>query len=143
LPSANSAIRHGQVRKATAEFIAHYHTERNHQGLDNALICPDPGHAVIEGKVHRRERLGGLPELLLPQGCLRITTNLDQDAACILCTVALELAIIPGGNARGLSGGLSVDMADRGYMLSLSLFDYTDDVMAARDRPIDFSDITG
>ena len=48
------------VRKATAEFIAHYHTERNHQGLENALICPDPGHAVIEGKVHRRERLGGL-----------------------------------------------------------------------------------
>jgi hypothetical protein len=29
------------------------------------------------------------------------------------------------------------------YMLSLSLFDYTDDVMAARDRPIDFSDIMG
>jgi len=28
--------------------------------LDNALICPDPGHAVVEGKVHRRERLGGL-----------------------------------------------------------------------------------
>ena len=48
------------VRKATAEFIAHYHTERNHQGLDNARICPDPGHAVIEGRVHRRERLGGL-----------------------------------------------------------------------------------
>ena len=50
----------GAVRKATAEFIAHYHTERNHQGLDNARICPDPGHAVMEGKVHRRERLGGL-----------------------------------------------------------------------------------
>ena len=48
------------VRKATAEFIAHYHTERNHQGFDNARICSDPGHAVIEGKVHRRERLGGL-----------------------------------------------------------------------------------
>jgi hypothetical protein len=38
----------------------HYHNERNHQGLDNALICPDPGHAVAVGKVHRRERLGGL-----------------------------------------------------------------------------------
>ena len=48
------------VRKAIAEFIAHYHTERNHQGLDNARICPEPGHAVMEGKVHRRERLGGL-----------------------------------------------------------------------------------
>jgi hypothetical protein len=48
------------VRKATTEFIAHYHTERYHQGLDNARICPAPGHAVMEGKVHRRERLGGL-----------------------------------------------------------------------------------
>jgi len=38
--------------------------------------------------------------------------------------------------------GLSIDRANRGHMLSLSLFDYTDDVMAARDRPIDFSDIT-
>ena len=28
------------VRKATAEFMPHYHTERNHQGLANALICP-------------------------------------------------------------------------------------------------------
>jgi hypothetical protein len=37
-----------------------YHTERNHQGLENALIWPDPRHAVAEGKVHRRERFGGL-----------------------------------------------------------------------------------
>jgi choline dehydrogenase-like flavoprotein len=36
------------------------HSERNHQGLDNALICPEPGHAGAEGEVHRRERLGGL-----------------------------------------------------------------------------------
>jgi hypothetical protein len=50
----------GAVRKATTQFIAHYHTERNHQGLDNARICPEPGLAVMEGKVHWRERLGGL-----------------------------------------------------------------------------------
>jgi len=37
-----------------------YHRERNHQGLDNALICSDPGHVGTEGEVHRRERLGGL-----------------------------------------------------------------------------------
>jgi hypothetical protein len=37
-----------------------YHSERNHQGLDNALICPEPEHAGAEGEVHRRERLGGL-----------------------------------------------------------------------------------
>ena len=50
----------GAVRKATAEFITHYHSERNHQGLNNALICPEPEHASAEGEVHRQERLGGL-----------------------------------------------------------------------------------
>jgi putative transposase len=50
----------GSVRKATAEFMAHYHSERNHQGLDNALICPEAEHANGEGEVHRRERLGVL-----------------------------------------------------------------------------------
>jgi putative transposase len=48
----------GAVRKATAEFMAHYHSER--QGLDNTLICPEPEHAGAKGEVHRRERLGGL-----------------------------------------------------------------------------------
>ena len=47
------------MRKATAEFMAHYHRERNHQGLD-ALICPEPEHSGNQGEVHRRERLGGL-----------------------------------------------------------------------------------
>jgi putative transposase len=40
--------------------MAHHHRERNHQGLDNDLICPEPEHAGGEGEVHRRERLGGL-----------------------------------------------------------------------------------
>ena len=48
------------VRKVTAEFMAHYHSERNHQGLDNALIRPEHEHADGIGEVHRRERLGGL-----------------------------------------------------------------------------------
>jgi transposase InsO family protein len=28
------------LRRAVREFVAHYHRERNHQGLDNALIFP-------------------------------------------------------------------------------------------------------
>jgi transposase InsO family protein len=48
------------VRKATAYSMAHYHSERDHQGLDNARICPEPEHVVGEAEVHRRERLGGL-----------------------------------------------------------------------------------
>jgi transposase InsO family protein len=30
-------------RRAVAEFIEHYHGERNHQGLDNRLITGMPG----------------------------------------------------------------------------------------------------
>ena len=50
----------GSVRRAASEFIAHYHRERNHQGLDNKLICPEPKLARTGGEVNRRERLGGL-----------------------------------------------------------------------------------
>jgi hypothetical protein len=48
------------VQNATAEFTAHYRSERNHQGLANARIFPEPEHACGEGEVHRWERLGGL-----------------------------------------------------------------------------------
>lgn len=49
----------GSIRRAAAEFTLHYHTERNHQGLDNKLICPDPAPVREDGEVKRRERLGG------------------------------------------------------------------------------------
>ena len=48
------------VRRAAAEFTLHYHGERNHQGLNNKLICPDPKSFRESGRVKRRERLGGL-----------------------------------------------------------------------------------
>jgi transposase InsO family protein len=50
----------GSVRKAVAEFLTHYHAERNHQGLENRLISPDPIHALEKGEINRRARLGGL-----------------------------------------------------------------------------------
>ena len=37
----------------------HYHLERNHQGLENALIAPCEVMSG-NGKVVRRDRLGGL-----------------------------------------------------------------------------------
>ena len=47
------------LRRTIAEFVAHYHGERNHQGLGNELIdgAPpvDSGH-----RIHRHQRLGGL-----------------------------------------------------------------------------------
>jgi hypothetical protein len=48
------------ARRATAQFVEHYHCERNHQGLDNLLIRPERLDGVTQGEVVRRERLGGL-----------------------------------------------------------------------------------
>ena len=47
------------LRRTIAEYVAHYHLERNHQGLDNALI---DGVPQVEGatRIYRRPRLGGL-----------------------------------------------------------------------------------
>ena len=50
----------GSLRKTIREFVAHYHRERNHQGLGNRLIIPDETHAGNGGTIQRRERLGGM-----------------------------------------------------------------------------------
>jgi hypothetical protein len=39
--------------------MAHYHTERNHQGLANRLLRADPTGAPSQS-VRRRQRLGGM-----------------------------------------------------------------------------------
>jgi transposase InsO family protein len=48
------------LRIAIQNFIAHYHSERNHQGLANQLISPEAGHLGNAGEVQRRQRLGGM-----------------------------------------------------------------------------------
>jgi hypothetical protein len=50
----------GALRKGISEFVAHYHIERNHQGLANRLISPEALHLAPTGHIQRRERLGGL-----------------------------------------------------------------------------------
>ena len=48
------------LRKAIAEFVAHFHTERNHQGLENRIIDPGVEVGRNTSEVRIRERLGGL-----------------------------------------------------------------------------------
>jgi transposase InsO family protein len=50
----------GSPRKTIREFVAHYHGERNHQGLGNRLIIPEPSPAGGPGAIRCRERLGGM-----------------------------------------------------------------------------------
>jgi transposase InsO family protein len=50
----------GHLRTVVREYVAHYHAERNHQGIGNELIEPVAGVPATSGKVLRRRRLGGL-----------------------------------------------------------------------------------
>jgi len=47
------------LRRTIAQYVEHYHRERNHQGLDNALI-DDRTHWPMGKRIRRRPRLGGL-----------------------------------------------------------------------------------
>ena len=48
------------LRTAVQNFVEHYHSERNHQGLANRIICPEAGHLGASGAIQRRQRLGGM-----------------------------------------------------------------------------------
>jgi putative transposase len=48
------------LRKAVREFMTHYHSERNHQGIGNLLIVSDRLDTNCRGPVRRRQRLGGM-----------------------------------------------------------------------------------
>ena len=44
------------LRKALSEFTAHYHAERNHQGLGNKIIEPGSEVGRTKGEVRRGKR---------------------------------------------------------------------------------------
>ena len=48
------------LRSIVAEYVEHYHAERNHQGLDNQLILKPRDGPRVSSDVECRERLGGL-----------------------------------------------------------------------------------
>ena len=47
------------LRRAVTEYVEHYHRERNHQGLDNALIDDSPQRPTGR-RIRCLTRLGGL-----------------------------------------------------------------------------------
>jgi putative transposase len=48
------------VRQYGCSVADLYRHERNHQGLANQLISPEPGHLGNAGEVQRRQHLGGM-----------------------------------------------------------------------------------
>jgi putative transposase len=53
-------IGQGMLRRALHEYVAHYHLERNHQGLGNELITRCVASERRDGPITRRPRLGGI-----------------------------------------------------------------------------------
>lgn len=48
------------LRRALREYVAHYHSERNHQGVDNRLLEPLATVSSTDEPIQCRERLGGM-----------------------------------------------------------------------------------
>jgi transposase InsO family protein len=48
------------LRHVIREYLAHYHAERNHQGIENVILFPDGRLGRRDGPVVKAERLGGL-----------------------------------------------------------------------------------
>ena len=53
-------IGQASLRRAVAEYMEHYHLERNHQGLENKIIRQEFPAFPETGPVRCRQRLGGL-----------------------------------------------------------------------------------
>ena len=45
------------LQKATHEFLAHYHRERNHQGIDNRILDAGDEVGQAQGDIRCRQRL--------------------------------------------------------------------------------------
>ena len=48
------------LRRALREYVSHYHTERNHQGVGNRLLEPHAMSHSTNDPIKCRERLGGM-----------------------------------------------------------------------------------
>ena len=57
------------LRRAVREFVAHYHEERNHQGLGNVLIFPVDDQPSSQDHVACCERLGGFLKYFYEAAC--------------------------------------------------------------------------
>jgi putative transposase len=47
-------------RRVIGDYMAHYHDERNHQGIENVIPYPDGRLGQRDGPVGKAARLGGL-----------------------------------------------------------------------------------
>jgi hypothetical protein len=72
-------IGEGSLRRAIGEFVVHYHTERNHQSLENKIIRPELSSRAGSERFQREI------------GCVRPhTQSLDDDSDFWAFVIAVE-----------------------------------------------------
>jgi hypothetical protein len=60
-PNFNAfAVGEAFLRRALREYVAHYHSERNHQGIGNRLLEPLATVRLTDEPIQCREHLGGM-----------------------------------------------------------------------------------
>jgi hypothetical protein len=57
---SRKAVKKEPAKSGCSGFVAHYHSERNHQGLGNLISFPARPNPDAAGDIRRRQRLGGL-----------------------------------------------------------------------------------
>jgi transposase InsO family protein len=77
------------LRHVIREYLAHYHAERNHQGIENVIPFPDRRLEAREGTIPKAERLGGL-----------LNFYHRRSANCIAITAARVSSHRPRGHGR-------------------------------------------
>ena len=76
-------IGQASLRRAVAEYMDHYHGERNHQGLQNRLIHVRAAVPTNDGAIYRYARLGGTLSFYYRKSCLTGSfESLDNTRTC-------------------------------------------------------------
>ena len=60
MPQSHGLLGGNHLRRTIDEYVAHYHAERNHQGIGNRLIESSEDRPANPGSVLLRTRLGGM-----------------------------------------------------------------------------------
>ena len=66
------------LHNAVGDFVAHYHQERNHQGLANNIIDPADQVRSADGEINCRELLGGMLSITTAKRLNRIETEFTR-----------------------------------------------------------------
>ena len=72
---------------AIQQYLTHYHHERNHQGLDNQLIAPEPGNGDHSGQVCAE---------IVSVGCCATIIERRRDSALFFNHTASGLGVFSG-----------------------------------------------